>query len=105
MNDQSGNLENYIIPDVAYNCPVCGARRYVTDHGNHELTLHCSSTAARFWDFPRGSAGQTEAMQHWNRSRQELFLSVDDTIRFAANYELAPQVVPVSGYNKNAVGG
>jgi hypothetical protein len=55
-----------------FRCPVCGAPLYVTDQGNHEWTFHCSSSAARFWDFPRGSTELRIAKQHWDQSKKEL---------------------------------
>jgi hypothetical protein len=64
-----------------YKCPVCGQKRYVTDHGNHEWTVHCSSPEARFWEFERGSLAQTLARQHWDQSRLDLFFTLDDILR------------------------
>ncbi len=58
---------------ISHTCTICGANMYVTDHGNHELILHCSSDAARFWDFDRGSAEQRVAKEHWDNSRLEIF--------------------------------
>lgn len=55
-----------------FKCPLCGAPLYITDQGNHEWTFHCSSGAARFWDFPRGSAELRIAKQHWDQSKKEL---------------------------------
>jgi len=40
------------------NCGICGGPMYATDHGNHEITFHCASGDARFWDFERGSPEQ-----------------------------------------------
>jgi hypothetical protein len=54
-------------------CVVCGEELYVTDHGNHEFTYHCSSGAARFWDFDRGTIEQVKAKEHWDKSRIEIF--------------------------------
>ncbi|MBS1605548.1 MAG: hypothetical protein JST42_22985 [Bacteroidetes bacterium] len=64
-----------------YHCPVCGERRYVTDNGNHEWTVHCSSVQARFWDFERGTMAQTVARQHWDQSRLELFFTMEELLR------------------------
>lgn len=105
MNSPFENPEDRIIHDPTYNCPVCGAKRYVTDHGNHELTLHCSSPEARFWDFERGSVEQTDAKQHWDQSKQEVFLSVEDVIRFMTENECRPAIIPVTGRQNNAAGG
>ncbi|HXD77384.1 MAG TPA: hypothetical protein VN616_06230 [Puia sp.] len=82
MNSGYKNFINHIMQDPGYHCPVCGAARYVTDQGNHELTLHCSSLAARFWDYPRGSADQATAIEHWDRSRKDVFLSMEDVLRY-----------------------
>ncbi|TDX01360.1 hypothetical protein [Dinghuibacter silviterrae] len=55
-------------------CKVCGAPLYSTDHDNHEITYHCSSPEARFWDFERGTRDQDMAKNHWDQSREEIFL-------------------------------
>ncbi len=57
-----------------YNCIVCGAPLYSTDHGNGEVTYHCSSAEARFWEFERGSPEQNQSMNHWDKSRKEIQL-------------------------------
>lgn len=82
MSTEYKNFVSHIMQDPGYNCPVCGARRYVTDQGNHELTLHCSSLAARFWDYPRGSTEQLAAKQHWDSSRKDVFLSMEEVLKF-----------------------
>ena len=56
-------------------CPICGSRLYPTDQGNAEVTYHCSSPEARFWDFDRGTAAQHEAKKHWDQSIREVFLN------------------------------
>jgi hypothetical protein len=66
-----------------YRCPVCGQKRYVTDHGNHEWTVHCSSLEARFWDFERGTLQQTMSKQHWDQSRLDMFFTADDMLKNA----------------------
>lgn len=66
-----------------FHCPVCGQKRYVTDHGVHEWTVHCSSSEARFWDFERGTMEQTSSKQHWDKSRLDMFFSPDDLLRNA----------------------
>jgi hypothetical protein len=48
---------------------------YATDHGNSEITYHCGSPEARFWDFDRGTADQKIAKEHWDQSIREVFLS------------------------------
>jgi hypothetical protein len=56
-------------------CIVCGEELYITDHGNHEVTYHCSSGAARFWDYDRGTIEQVKSKDHWDRSRLEIYLA------------------------------
>jgi len=56
-------------------CAVCGQALYATDKGNSEVTFHCSSDEARFWDFDRGTAAQHAAKEHWDRSIREVFLN------------------------------
>jgi hypothetical protein len=48
---------------------------YATDQGNCEITYHCSSPEARFWDFDRGTIDQSMAKKHWDQSIQEVFLT------------------------------
>lgn len=55
-------------------CEICGSKTYITDHGNHELTFHCSSLEARFWDFERGPE-QDKSKEHWDKSRKDVFLN------------------------------
>ena len=83
MNSELQKFVEQIIEKREFRCPVCGSARYVTDQGNHELTFHCSSKEARFWDFERGSHEQLDAKRHWERSKQEVFLSQEDSINFA----------------------
>jgi hypothetical protein len=63
-------------------CTVCGSALYATDWGNSEITYHCSSPEARFWDFDRGTSDQGKAKKHWDESRQEIFLdkSLDEEL-------------------------
>ena len=56
-------------------CAICGSALYATDKGNCEVTYHCSSNEARFWDFDRGTAAQHQAKEHWDRSIREVFLN------------------------------
>jgi len=60
----------------AERCIVCGSELYVTDHGNHETTFHCSSSAARFWDYERGTIEQAKAKEHWDKSKMEIFVQL-----------------------------
>lgn len=55
-------------------CVVCGSALYPTDRGNQEIIYHCSSPEARFWDFERGSPDLTASKEHWDKSKQEIFL-------------------------------
>ena len=71
-----------VLQKLSYNCSVCGAALYVTNYGNYEAILHCSSDAARFWNFDRRTAGQVEAKQHWDHSRKELFLTKEDILEY-----------------------
>jgi hypothetical protein len=48
---------------------------YATDQGNSEITYHCSSAEARFWDFDRGTVEQAQAKKHWDQSIREVFLN------------------------------
>jgi hypothetical protein len=56
-------------------CAICGCQMYATDYGNSEITYHCGSPEARFWDFDRGTTGQAKAKQHWDQSIREVFLN------------------------------
>jgi hypothetical protein len=71
-----------VLQKLSYNCPICGAELYVTNYGNYEAILHCSSDAARFWNFERGTPEQIGAKQHWDQSRKELFLTKDDITEY-----------------------
>jgi len=55
----------------ASKCVICGSPLYCTDHGNHEITYHCSSNQARFWDYERGSNEELMSKDHWDRSKLE----------------------------------
>lgn len=67
VNESNGTVH----PDIK--CVVCGSDLYSTDYGNHEITYHCSSPDARFWDFDRGTVEQVKSKDHWDKSRQEIF--------------------------------
>lgn len=64
-------MNGYAYPHFV--CRVCGSPLYCTDHGNHELTYHCSSPEARFWVYERGTAQQVEALTHWEQSKIEFY--------------------------------
>ncbi|HEV9035596.1 MAG TPA: hypothetical protein VGQ51_03200 [Puia sp.] len=70
LNASLDRLENH--------CPVCGQKRYMTNRGDREWTLHCSSVEARFWNFKTGSLAQTIARQHWVQSRLALRYRKED---------------------------
>ncbi len=53
-------------------CTICGSPLYNTDQCINEFIYHCSSEAARFWDYDRGSVDQTNAKEHWDQSMQEV---------------------------------
>ena len=53
-------------------CPVCGYKMYATSKAGICITYNCSSDAARFWDFARGSKDQTASKKHWDESRIEI---------------------------------
>jgi hypothetical protein len=61
-------------PPSTLTCSICGLAMYPTDRGNYEITYHCSSPEARFWDFDRGTSAQAIAKDHWDKSRLEIFL-------------------------------
>jgi hypothetical protein len=77
MEQQNSGFEikEKIHPDIQ--CRVCGYFLYSTDQGNHEVTYHCSSNEARFWDFERGTTEQIRAKEHWEESRTEVFAHKD----------------------------
>jgi hypothetical protein len=88
-NKSLKSLKN-LIHDKILGCPVCGAPLYPTDYGNHEVTLHCSSEQAKFWTHDRGSKQLMESKRHWDLSRNEVFLTVDDALKYVANFESIP---------------
>ncbi|HEV3223213.1 MAG TPA: hypothetical protein VGZ90_10055 [Puia sp.] len=53
-------------------CTICGFPLYNTDQCISEFIYHCSSEAARFWDYDRGSIDQIKAKEHWDQSMQEI---------------------------------
>ncbi len=58
--------------DLHLKCSICNSALYNTDQCFSELTYHCSSPEARFWDFERGSIEQINSKDHWDRSKQEI---------------------------------
>lgn len=58
--------------DIHLKCIICGSPLYNTDQSLSEISYHCSSPEARFWDFDRGSIEQIKAKDHWDQSRQEI---------------------------------
>jgi hypothetical protein len=81
MDSENEEFFKELLKKPEFYCPVCGSERYITDQGNHEVTIHCSSPAARFWEFDRGSFAQTVAKQHWDQSKLELFQALEDALR------------------------
>lgn len=65
-------IEKFVEHSLSPKCKICGSRMYVTDRGWHLSTYHCSSDAARFWDFPRGSQDQHLSKKHWDESKLDL---------------------------------
>jgi hypothetical protein len=59
-------------------CKVCGEALYSTDHDNFEVTYHCSSEQARFWEYDRGTHEQNQSKEHWDQSREEICLRKPD---------------------------
>ena len=53
-------------------CTICGFPLYNTDKCLSEFSYHCSSPAARFWDYDRGTVEQSNAKNHWDLSKQEI---------------------------------
>jgi hypothetical protein len=68
------NLEGVTPADNPLICPICGSALYPTDFGSAEITYHCSSPEARFWDYDRGSAELEAAKKHWDQSMREVYL-------------------------------
>jgi hypothetical protein len=74
MHIENGSWEAFK-PEIR--CKVCGHTLYSTDWGNHQITYHCSSPEARFWDFHRGTPDQHKAKEHWDLSKEEIFFNED----------------------------
>lgn len=72
LNEVTGEFPSSMMP---LTCAICGQALYPTDKGNSEVTYHCSSSEARFWDFDRGTVAQHKAKEHWDRSIREVFLN------------------------------
>jgi len=58
--------------DIKLRCAICGSALYNTDQSLSEFSYHCSSSAARFWDYDRGTVEQIQAKEHWDNSKQEI---------------------------------
>lgn len=76
-----------VLQKISFKCPICGAALYVTNYGNYEAIWHCSSDAARFWNFERATPEQIAAKEHWDRSRKELLLTKEDILQFLKRNE------------------
>ena len=57
-------------------CPVSGSSLYITYYNDRKLTFHCSSDAAKFWTFEKGSDSLIESKSHWDRSIREYFIDM-----------------------------
>ena len=101
MNTELAKFVNRILENKEFICPVCGSARYVTDEGYHELTFHCSSLEARFWEYERGTPEQMNAKQHWDHSKQELFLNIEDVMKFVNDNESPSELNFFSGDGGN----
>lgn len=73
LNDLTTSIQSS--SSTSMSCAICGQPMYATDKGNCEVTYHCSSDAARFWDFDRGTIAQHKAKEHWDQSIREVFLN------------------------------
>ena len=51
-----------------YKCSLCGEHLYKTDGGGPMATLQCSSDAAKFWNFDRGTEAQKASHEHFTKS-------------------------------------
>ncbi|MDR3717009.1 MAG: hypothetical protein P4L51_29715 [Puia sp.] len=100
MADKYADFIKKMEEDPEFVCPVCGSSMYVTDFGNHEFTFHCSSEEARFWDFGRGTREQSKSKQHWDQSRHEVFLDVEEAMHYVLKYESLSPGNPIPGKPK-----
>lgn len=53
------------VNDQEHRCKICGYPLYRTDGGGHNVTLQCSSDAAKFWNFNRGTKEQHDSHKHF----------------------------------------
>jgi len=90
MSNDNLELGKKIVQDPEFKCPLCGSVMYMTDYGNHELTFHCSSAEARFWDFERGTTAQLISKLHWDQSKRDVFPNMEDAMNFVLMRESMP---------------
>lgn len=60
------------VNDPEHRCKICGSPLYRTDGGGRNVTLQCSSDAAKFWNFNRGTKEQHDAHQHFVKSSMNI---------------------------------
>lgn len=60
--------EKLRIDTSKYKCPICRSELYRTDAGGPNVTLQCSSSEAKFWEFPRGSEDNKQVNEHFMKS-------------------------------------
>src|ERR1700761_4525341 len=81
-------LARLIVQDADYRCPVCGSPRYITNRIDDEIIIHCSSSHAKFWECPKDTLAETIARNHWDQSKQKLYLSVETVRQLVATNSL-----------------
>lgn len=62
-------FEELKVVNPKYRCKICGSKLYRSDSGGPLVELECSSDAAKFWNFDRGSKEQKDAHEHFSKSR------------------------------------
>jgi hypothetical protein len=82
MDTEYVELINSLLQKHRYYCPVCGSKRYVTNFHDLEITIHCSSIEAKFWNFGSATLAHTVAKQHWDQSKLEFCLSLEDILEW-----------------------
>jgi len=60
------------VNDPKHICKICGEPLYRTDGGGHSVILQCSSDAAKFWNFERGSKDQSISHKHFMDSTMSI---------------------------------
>jgi hypothetical protein len=90
MKNRYSKLINSLLKKHKYNCPVCGSTRYITYCRDQELIIHCSSARAKFWNFAVKTRAHMVAKQHWDQSKLELFVTLDDVLEWVRLNEPFP---------------